>query len=55
MLSQVEFYEPSYFLLENVTGLLQFPLNGRQVDRSVVGGIKMGVVKFIFRALIALG
>jgi hypothetical protein len=55
MLSYVEFYQPSYFQLENVTGLLQFPLNGRQVERTIVDGIKMGVVKFIERSLIALG
>jgi DNA (cytosine-5)-methyltransferase 1 len=55
MLSYVEFYRPSYFQLENVTGLLQYPLNGRQVERTIVDGIKMGVVKFIERSLIALG
>ena len=55
MLSYVEFYQPSHFQLENVTGLLQYPLNGRQAERSVVDGIKMGVVKFIERSLITLG
>jgi len=55
MLSYVEFYRPLYFLLENVTGLLFYPLKGRQNGRSIIGGIKMGVVKFILRALISLG
>jgi|SRR5882762_7194253 len=55
MLSYVEFYRPSYFLLENVVGLLQFPLMGRMVGRSFVEGIKMGVVKFIVRSLTCLG
>ena len=48
MISYVEFYRPLFFLLENVVGMLSFPLEGK-------GGIKMGVVKFILRALISLG
>lgn len=55
MLSYVEFYRPSYFLLENVTGLLFYRLNGHQEGRSIVGGVQMGVVKFILRALVCLG
>ncbi|CCL99992.1 uncharacterized protein FIBRA_02017 [Fibroporia radiculosa] len=55
MLSYVEFYQPLYFLLENVTGLLFYPLNGRQEGRAIVGGVKMGVVKFILRTLVSLG
>ena len=57
MLSYVEFYEPSYFLLENVVGLLVHPLMSSQAEgrRGLEGGIKMGVVKFIERTLIALG
>jgi DNA (cytosine-5)-methyltransferase 1 len=55
MLSYVEFYRPSYFLLENVIGLLQYPLMGRMVGRAFVEGIKMGVVKFIVRSLTCLG
>ncbi|KAK7034044.1 hypothetical protein VNI00_012475 [Paramarasmius palmivorus] len=57
MLSFVEEYEPDYFLLENVSGFLRFPLkatdsaDGRRLD----GGIKMGVVKMTTRTLIALG
>jgi DNA (cytosine-5)-methyltransferase 1 len=57
MLSYVEFYRPSYFLLENVIGLLQYPLMGRMIGRAFVAGagIKMGVVKFIVRSLTCLG
>lgn len=55
MLSYVEFYRPSYFLLENVVGLLHYPLKGRMVGRAFVEGIKMGVVKFIIRTLTCLG
>ncbi|KAF9469258.1 hypothetical protein BDZ94DRAFT_1244081 [Collybia nuda] len=57
MLSYVEHYDPKYFLLENVKGLLDYPLmsNSRKGGRSLEGGIKSGVVKFIMRALEALG
>lgn len=57
MLSYVEFYDPNYFLLENVSGLLFFPLMSTSAKdgRTLEGGIKSGVVKFILRSLIALG
>lgn len=55
MLSWVELYRPSYFLIENVIGMLFHPLGGEQSGRSVVGGVKMGMVKFIVRAATALG
>lgn len=55
MLSYVEHYSPSYFLLENVAGLLDYPLMSTNNGRSLEGGIKSGVVKFIMRTLIALG
>lgn len=48
-------YEPSYFLLENVQGLLWYPLMATQEGLCMTGGIKMGVVKFVIRTLIALG
>lgn len=55
MLSYVEFYHPKYVLLENVTGMLSFPLGGQQAGQAIVGGIKMGIVKFILRTLTSLG
>ncbi|ESK94207.1 dna (cytosine-5)-methyltransferase -like, partial [Moniliophthora roreri MCA 2997] len=55
MLSFVEEYDPDYFLLENVTGLLRYPLLATTDGRRLTGGIKMGVVKMIMRVLIALG
>ena len=55
MLSYVEFYKPAYFLLENVVGLLNFKLGGEQDGQRIVNGVKMGVVKFIIRALVCLG
>lgn len=55
MLSYVETFRPSYFLLENVKGLLNYPLLSEQSEARLEGGIKSGVVKFILRTLIALG
>lgn len=57
MLSYVEYYDPKYFLLENVKGLLDYPLmsTSRKGSRGLEGGIKSGVVKFIMRSLEALG
>ncbi|TFY70272.1 hypothetical protein EVG20_g2746 [Dentipellis fragilis] len=55
MISYVEFYRPGWFLLENVVGLLLHPLKGQQEGSRIVGGIKMGVVKFILRSLTSLG
>ncbi|KAJ1917519.1 hypothetical protein H4219_003152 [Mycoemilia scoparia] len=55
-LSYVDFYRPSYFLLENVRGLLQYRLGGEQDGRArIVGGVKMGMLKFILRSLTAMG
>jgi len=55
MLSYLEHYEPRYFLLENVRGLLHHPLLSEKIGRILSGGIKSGVVKFIMRTLVALG
>ncbi|KAI5117478.1 hypothetical protein M0805_007182 [Coniferiporia weirii] len=55
MVSYVEFYRPKYVLIENVTGLLNFRLQGEQKGRRIVGGIESGVVKFIMRAFTSLG
>jgi DNA (cytosine-5)-methyltransferase 1 len=41
--------------MENVKGMLYFRLNGQQAGRRIVGGIEMGMMKFIYRTLIALG
>jgi DNA (cytosine-5)-methyltransferase 1 len=58
MLSYVEHYEPDYFLLENVAGLLDHRLLDRQTTNAGVAEdyeIKSGMVKFILRTLIGLG
>ena len=54
MISYVEFYRPKYFLLENVKGLLSYYLV-RKVGDNSEKDLVMGVVKFIIRALTALG
>ncbi|KAJ2617877.1 hypothetical protein H4S08_000112 [Coemansia sp. RSA 1365] len=55
-LSYVDFYRPTYFLLENVRGLIDYRLGGVQIGPGrVSGGIKMGALKFILRALTTMG
>ncbi|CAG8457057.1 771_t:CDS:10 [Funneliformis caledonium] len=54
-LSYVDFYRPEFFLLENVRGMLSFRLGGKQDGLKIIGGIKMGVIKFIIRSLTAMG
>lgn len=56
MLSYVEHYQPRYFLLENVGGLLDYKLQDRRTNEAGNGAmIKLGMVKFIMRTLISLG
>ncbi|KAF8965236.1 S-adenosyl-L-methionine-dependent methyltransferase [Flammula alnicola] len=57
MLSYVEHYEPNYFLLENVFGLLAHKFYAkRETDLGIVESeIQCGMVKFVARTLIALG
>ncbi|RDX56375.1 S-adenosyl-L-methionine-dependent methyltransferase [Lentinus brumalis] len=55
MISYVEFYRPQYFLLENVAGIFSYHLDRQGQGKHVVKKLKMGVVKFILRALTALG
>ncbi|KAJ2006900.1 hypothetical protein GGI04_001720 [Coemansia thaxteri] len=55
-LSYVDFYRPTYFLLENVRGLLTYRLGGFQIGPGKVGGgIEMGMLKFILRTLTTMG
>ncbi|RKP35191.1 S-adenosyl-L-methionine-dependent methyltransferase, partial [Dimargaris cristalligena] len=54
-LSYVDFYRPRYFLLENVYGMVRFRLGGTQDSSAKIkDGIKMGVLKFIIRALTSM-
>ncbi|KAJ2880862.1 hypothetical protein FB639_002739 [Coemansia asiatica] len=55
-LSYVDFYRPTYFLLENVRGLLNYRLGGIQLGKGRIGGgIEMGMLKFILRTLTTMG
>ncbi|KAJ7343110.1 S-adenosyl-L-methionine-dependent methyltransferase [Mycena albidolilacea] len=51
MLSVAEVYEPNYFLLENVTGLLQHSVTSKAGDGGLV---KKETLKLIIRCLLAL-
>ena len=57
MLSYVEHYEPSYFLLENVFGFLahKFYAEHETTGGTVETVIQAGMVKLVVRTLIALG
>jgi DNA (cytosine-5)-methyltransferase 1 len=55
MISHVEYYRPQYFMLENVEGMLDYPIGATLDGRSFVGGIKKGVLKFILASLTSLG
>ena len=58
MLSYIEHYEPDYFLLENVAGLLDHRLQDKQTANPGVAEdceIQSGMVKFILRTVITLG
>ncbi|KAH6918476.1 S-adenosyl-L-methionine-dependent methyltransferase [Coprinopsis sp. MPI-PUGE-AT-0042] len=54
MLGFVEHYNPEYFMLENVKGLLNFKLRDSREGRHGET-IKWGMLKFVTRILIALG
>lgn len=52
-LSFLDYYSPSFAYFENVPGFLRFSLNGVQVNQhQVVGGLEMGGLKFLIRALL---
>jgi DNA (cytosine-5)-methyltransferase 1 len=55
MLSYVEYYQPKYFLLENVTGLLDYKLQDKHATSNKSKVIHFGMLKFILRTLISLG
>lgn len=52
VISWVDFMQPKYCFFENVRGFLSFSLKARQAGLySVKGGIPMGGLKFLIRAL----
>ncbi|KAF9225292.1 S-adenosyl-L-methionine-dependent methyltransferase [Gyrodon lividus] len=56
VLSWVDFLKPQYCIFENVRGFLQFNLRVRQDGKhGVKGGIPMGGLKFVARALLDMG
>lgn len=56
LLSWVDFLRPKYCFFENVRGFLKSNLNAVQVDEyRVKGGIEMGGLKLVVRAMIAMG
>lgn len=52
-LSFMDYYSPSFGYFENVPGFLKFSLNAVQANQhKVVGGLEMGGLKFLIRALL---
>lgn len=52
-LSFMDHYSPSFGYFENVPGFLKFSLNAVQANQhKVVGGLEMGGLKFLIRALL---
>jgi len=55
MLSYVEYYQPKYFMLENVERMINHPLAADLVNKRFVGGIPQGMLKLITSSLASLG
>ena len=53
LLSYIDFFKPTYVILENVANILQWKLHN-PVD-TAMEGIPMGGVRFLMSALVALG
>ena len=55
-LSYVDFLRPDFFFLENVPGFLKYNLLAEQAGRHrVEGGVEMGGLKLMLRALLDMG
>jgi DNA (cytosine-5)-methyltransferase 1 len=55
VLSWVDFLKPKFCIFENVRGFLSFNLNATQAGiHRVEGGIEMGGLKFVIRALVEM-
>ncbi|KAH9942756.1 S-adenosyl-L-methionine-dependent methyltransferase [Amylocystis lapponica] len=55
LLAWVDFLKPKFCFFENVRGFLSYNLNATQAGRyQTKGGIKMGGLKFLIRALLAM-
>lgn len=56
LLSWVDFLKPKYCIFENVRGFMKYKLNAQQKDRyKIIGGIELGGLKFVVRAMLAMG
>lgn len=55
MLSYVEYYQPKYFILENVERMINHPLAADLVNKRFVGGVPQGMLKLITASLASLG
>lgn len=55
MLSYVEYYQPKYFILENVERMMNHPLAADLVNKRFVGGVPQGMLKLITASLATLG
>lgn len=56
LLSWVDFLRPKYCCFENVRGFLGYGINATQVGpHKIEGGIKMGGLKFVVKAMLAMG
>ena len=55
MLSYVEYYQPKYFIMENVERMINHPLAADLVNKRFVGGVPQGMLKFITASLASLG
>lgn len=55
MLSYLEYYQPKYFIMENVERMMNHPLAADLVNKRFVGGVPQGMLKLITAALASLG
>lgn len=55
LLSWVDFLRPKYCVFENVRGFLRYNLHAYQAGKHrLEGGVEMGGLKFLIRALLAM-
>ena len=56
LLSWVDFLKPKYCYFEHIRGFMKYKLNSQQKDRyKIIGGIEVGGLKFLVRAMISMG
>jgi DNA (cytosine-5)-methyltransferase 1 len=55
MLSYLEYFQPKYFIMENVERMMNHPLSADLVNKRFVGGVPQGMLKLITASLASLG